>query len=95
MLEKYQDSLFNYRPMPRDFQHDMLRKGELEDLKYENLAQAKEAYLKAWDDFEAFFKENPEAKTPHISFGMLDKDHWDLVNRKHFDHHFRQFGLIK
>ena len=94
LIEKYQDSLFNYRPMPKDFKHDMLRKEELEDLKYENLDQAKEAYIKAWDDFEAFFKENPEAKTPHISFGMLDKDHWDLVNRKHFDHHFRQFGLI-
>jgi len=93
-IEKYQDSLFNYRAMPKDFKHGMLKKDELEDLKYENLAQAKEAYLKAWDDFEAFYKENPEVKTPHISFGMLDKDHWDLVNRKHFDHHFRQFGLI-
>ncbi len=94
LIEKYQDSLFNYRPMPRDFKHPMMKEEGLEDLKYESLQQAKEAYLKAWDEFDLYFKENPGATTPHVSFGMLDKDHWDLVNRKHFDHHFRQFGLL-
>jgi oxepin-CoA hydrolase/3-oxo-5,6-dehydrosuberyl-CoA semialdehyde dehydrogenase len=92
--EKYQDSLFNYKPMPKEFKHPMLKKDKPEELVYESLQQAKEEFLKAWDDFEEYFKENPEAKTPNAVFGMLDKDHWDLLNRKHFNHHFGQFGLI-
>jgi len=92
--EKYQDSLYNYKPMPRDFDHPMLKKDKLEDLVYENLQQAKEELVKAWDDYEAYFKENPEAQTANAVFGMLDKDHWDLLNRKHFNHHFEQFGLL-
>ena len=71
-----------------------MKENELEDLSYENLKEAKEALLKAWDNFENYFKENPDVKTPHVSFGMLDKDLWDLVHRKHLNHHFEQFGLI-
>jgi len=93
-LEKYQDSLFNYKPMPKEFKHPMLKKDKPEDLVYENLQQAKEELVKAWDGFEEFFKENPEAETANAVFGKLDKDHWDLMNRKHFNHHFSQFGLL-
>jgi len=93
-IEKYQESLWNYRKMPEGFDHPALRKGKTEDLNHPNLEAAKTAALKAYDDFEAFFKENPEAKTANTVFGELDKWHWDLVTRKHTDHHFRQFGLV-
>ena len=92
--EKYQDSLFNYYQMPKNFKHPMLKENEAEQLKYADLQQAKEAFLKAWDEFEEFFKENPEEKTNNAVFGKLDKNHWDLLNRKHFHHHFSQFGLV-
>ncbi len=92
--EKFQDSLYNYRPMPREFKHPMLKKDSTEDLRFESLQEAKDKFLEIWDEFETFFKENPDAKTPNAVFGMLDKDHWDLLNRKHFNHHFEQFGLI-
>ncbi|MAY83816.1 MAG: phenylacetic acid degradation bifunctional protein PaaZ [Flavobacteriales bacterium] len=94
MIEKFQDSLYNYRPMPKGYQHDLLRKGETEDLRFGSLAEAKEELLKAWENFETFFKENPDKETNHITFGKLNKDHWDLMNRKHINHHFEQFGLI-
>ncbi|MFK8102848.1 MAG: phenylacetic acid degradation bifunctional protein PaaZ [Saprospiraceae bacterium] len=93
-LERTQESLFNYRPMPKGVDHPLLKKGELEDLRFENLAEAKTAMLKAYDEFEAYFKANPTAITPNTVFGNLDKELWDLLNRKHANHHFEQFGLI-
>lgn len=93
-IEKYQDSLFNYKPMPRSFDHPLLRKNELEDLKHGSLDEAKTALLNTYDEFESYFKENPGAETPNTVFGMLNKELWDLVNRKHLYHHFSQFGLL-
>ena len=93
-IEKYQESLYNYRSMPKEFDHPLLRKGETEDLKYSSFEEAKTALLDAYDNFEKYFKENPGATTPNTVFGYLDKDHWDLLNRKHTHHHFSQFGLV-
>ncbi len=93
-IERFQESLYNHRPMPERFDHPLLRKGETEDLRFANLAEAKEKYLAAYDRFELFFKENPGLETPNTVFGMLNKELWDLLNRKHLDHHFSQFGLI-
>jgi oxepin-CoA hydrolase/3-oxo-5,6-dehydrosuberyl-CoA semialdehyde dehydrogenase len=94
-LEKYQDSLWNYYPMPKNFKLPILKENETEELRYADLQEAKEAFLKAWDKYEEFFKENPDAETNNAIFGPLDKDQWELLNRKHFNHHFDQFGLIE
>lgn len=93
-LERIQESLFNYRPMPRSFKHPLFKQEELEDLRFESLAEAKAALLSAIAAYETFFKENPGIETPNTVFGMLDKQLWDLLNRKHFHHHFSQFGLL-
>ena len=93
-IEKFQDSLWNYQPMPKEFKHPMLKKEGPEDLRHEDLATAKKAYLKAYDDYIEFFKNNPDAQTANPVFGMLDSYHWYLLNRKHLNHHFSQFGLI-
>ena len=85
---------YQVEPMVKKFDHPLLRKGETEDLRYGSLAEAKEKLLEAYDQFEAYFKENPDAETPNTVFGILNKDLWDLLNRKHFDHHFRQFGIV-
>lgn len=93
-LERYQDSLWNHRPMPSEYDHPDLRKGKTEGLIHENLETAAKSMLTTYDEFQLFFKENPGLKTTHPVFGELDKQHWDLLNRKHFNHHFEQFGLI-
>ncbi|MEM6632127.1 MAG: phenylacetic acid degradation bifunctional protein PaaZ [Bacteroidota bacterium] len=93
-IERYQESLWNHRKMPRNFQLAIFKKGETEDLRYEGLDEAKEAFLAAYDAFEAYYKANPDAKHANTTFGYLDKFHWDLVNRKHLTHHFEQFGLL-
>ncbi len=93
-IEKYQESLWNYKAMPKEFKHPLLKKDEAESLRFENLEEAKKAYLESYDRFSEFFEENPRAKTANTVFGMLDKYHWYLLNRKHLNHHFSQFGLI-
>lgn len=93
-LEKVQETLFNYQKMPQGYKMPLMKKDELEDLKHENLEEAKKALLGAYDDFEAFFKKHPEAVTKNAVFGMLNSFEWKLLNRKHFNHHFEQFGLI-
>ena len=93
-LETVQDSLWNYKPMPKNFEHPLLKKGENEDLVYENLAAAKESYWKYFDRIEMFYKENPEGTLLNPVFGHLDRYHWYLINRKHYNHHFEQFGIL-
>ncbi len=93
-LEGMQDSLWNYHAMPKNYQRPDLRKGKTEDLRFEDLKTAKEELLKSWEIFEKYYKENPEAEHNSGAFGVLDKDHWDLLIRKHINHHFEQFGLL-
>lgn len=92
-IEKFQESLYNYRAMPRNFKIAYLPKDELIDLRYANLEEAKKSLLAYFDEYEKFFKENPGVKTANINFGMLDKELWDLLGRKHMAHHFEQFGI--
>jgi oxepin-CoA hydrolase/3-oxo-5,6-dehydrosuberyl-CoA semialdehyde dehydrogenase len=93
-LEKWQESLWNYFPMPREYKHPKLSPDEAMPLEFRSLDEAKQALLQAWDEYQAFFKSNPGIKTNNAVFGPLDKLHWDLMGRKHFHHHFEQFGLI-
>ncbi len=94
-IEKYQESLWNYRAMPKDFEHPDLKKGETEPLVHDGLQAASQSLIKTFEQYQRFFKENPDITTVHPVFGALDKQHWDLLNRKHFNHHFEQFGIAK
>jgi oxepin-CoA hydrolase/3-oxo-5,6-dehydrosuberyl-CoA semialdehyde dehydrogenase len=93
-LEKYEDSLWNYIAMPERVNHPNLKVGETEDLRYGSLDEAIKALFTAYDNYEKFFEENPGVKTKNAVFGNLDKFHWDLLSRKHYHHHFKQFGLV-
>lgn len=93
-IEKYQDSLYNYYPFPKNSKTPVLKEGELEDLVYANLNEAKAKFLEAYDAFELYYKEHPNATANNAVFGELDKDLWDLMNLKHLNHHFEQFSLI-
>lgn len=92
-LEKTQDSLWNYRSMPKEFDHPILKKGEVEDLRFENLEEAKDAFWKAYDEMEIWFKENPKGTVKNTVFGWLTKYEFQLLNRKHWAHHLEQFGI--
>ena len=93
-LEQTQDSLWDYQPMPKSFDHPALKKGEVEELRYANLAEAKEAFFENYDKLKAFFKENKGATAPNPVFGDLTAYEFSLLERKHFAHHFEQFGIL-
>ncbi|GGE09492.1 phenylacetic acid degradation bifunctional protein PaaZ [Psychroflexus salis] len=93
-LEKVQETLYNYEKMPQGYKMPLMKKDELEDLKHENLDEAKKALLEAYETYEVFIRENPDTTTKNAVFGELTVFEWKLLNRKHFNHHFEQFGLL-
>ncbi|MEM7161130.1 MAG: phenylacetic acid degradation bifunctional protein PaaZ [Bacteroidota bacterium] len=92
-LEKYHDSLYNYRGFPRNFEAPFTVKTSKE-LQFANLSEAKGKLMEAFDAYHLHFKENPDHTSNHPSFGNLDYFHWELVARKHYHHHFEQFNLL-
>lgn len=93
-LDKIQENLYNYKKIPKNYKKPLEKEEKLEDLRYDNLSSAKEALLKSYDEFHHFYKDNPETKTKNAVFGYLNYFEWKLLNRKHFHHHFEQFGLV-
>ena len=95
IMEKVHATLYNYRKMPRNFGAPERLEQELKQLNHDSLETAKAKLLEAYDDFEAYFKEHPDATLKNIVFGDLNRYEWNLFHRKHYNHHFEQFGLIK
>ncbi|PIX08767.1 MAG: phenylacetic acid degradation bifunctional protein PaaZ [Flavobacteriaceae bacterium CG_4_8_14_3_um_filter_34_10] len=93
-LEKSQETLWNYKPMPKDFQMPLMQKGKLEPLEHPDLETAKQKMLKAREEYLEYFKENPDALHKNAVFGYLNRYEWFLLERKHLNHHFNQFNLI-
>ena len=93
-IPKIQASLYDYRGLPKNFEHPLLKKGALEDLRYPDLATAKQAFLDGLDQVNAIFKANPTATVPNPVFGNLSEYDWELYNQKHAVHHFTQFNLM-
>lgn len=94
-LEKYQDSLYKHHKMPKEYLAPfLLEDGSLPELKYKNLDKAKVAFMEALQEYIIYYKENPLVEHMNYVFGKLDKEMWELMHRKHFTHHFEQFGLI-
>ncbi len=93
-LEKFIEVVYNHQPMMRGFYNSMLKRDELEPLKYKSLPEAIENLFETREKYETFFKENKGKLTLNPTFGPLSKFEWDLLNRKHIHHHFEQFGLV-
>ncbi|MBV1924436.1 MAG: phenylacetic acid degradation bifunctional protein PaaZ, partial [Flavobacteriaceae bacterium] len=93
-VEKVRDSLYNYEPFPKEVDFPLHKKGALEDLRHANLEEAKKMLLEAREEYLTYFKENPERITKNAVFGEINKYEWYLLERKHLNHHFSQFGLI-
>ncbi len=94
ILEKVHASLYNYDKFPRNTNFPMLEKDTLDKLNYPDLATAKEKFLEEREAYKTYFKENPEAKLNNLVFGEMNRYEWYLLERKHLNHHFEQFGLL-
>lgn len=93
-LDKVQATLYNYDPMPREYDFPLAEKAKMTELKHPNLETAKQKMLEARTEYLQFYKENPDAITKNAVFGNLGKFDCYLLERKHLNHHFSQFGLL-
>lgn len=46
-------------------------------------------------NFVIYFEENPDARTLHPVFGLLNYEEWVQLHHKHVVHHLKQFGLME
>ncbi|TXK73999.1 phenylacetic acid degradation bifunctional protein PaaZ [Mesonia sp. HuA40] len=96
--EKYLDdtraTLWNYKKMPKNYNFPLYKEGELPTLKHASLTEAKEKMKEARKAYIDFFKKNPKATNKNAVFGELTKYEWELLERKHLNHHFEQFKLF-
>lgn len=95
ILEKVHATLYNYKKMPREYDFPLAEKSQIEVLKHDNFEMAKTKLIEARRNYLEFFKENPSATLINAVFGELNRFDWYLMERKHINHHFEQFGLIK
>jgi oxepin-CoA hydrolase / 3-oxo-5,6-dehydrosuberyl-CoA semialdehyde dehydrogenase len=94
ILEKVHHSLYNYEKFPQGTAFPTMKKGELEDLIHPDFETAKAKFFEARAAYQAFFKENPEAVMKNMVFGELNRYESYLLERKHLNHHFEQFGVL-
>ena len=94
IIDKVHNSLYNYDKFPKGTQFPTMKKGALEALVHPDFATAKAKFLEAREQYKTFFKENPEAVLKNMVFGALNKYESYLLERKHLNHHFEQFGLL-
>lgn len=94
ILEKVHNSLYNYDKFPKGSQFPTMKKGELETLIHSDFETAKAKFFEARENYKTFFKENPQAIMKNMVFGELNKYESYLLERKHLNHHFEQFGVL-
>lgn len=94
ILEKVHSTLYNYKKMPRGYDFPLRIEAEMDKLKHPDLATAKLKFLESREEYLQYFKENPEIITKNVVFGEMNKFEWYLLERKHLNHHFEQFGLL-
>ncbi|NNM22570.1 MAG: phenylacetic acid degradation bifunctional protein PaaZ [Flavobacteriaceae bacterium] len=94
ILEKVHASLYNYEKFPHHYDFPLAERSKIRETLHPDLETAKAKLWEAREEYLQFFKENPEARTRNVVFGALDKFEWYLLERKHLNHHFEQFGLI-
>lgn len=93
-IEKVQSTLWDYTPMPQGYKMPLMKENELETLRHPDLETAKQKMLEAREAYVDYYKENPDVLQKNAVFGYLNKYEWYLLERKHLNHHFEQFGLL-
>ena len=93
-LELLQDWIYTNQKIRPGAQYPLLKDGEMPVLRFKNLDQAKEKLIETLKEYLIYYRENPLVEHYHPRFGMLNKEMMELFHRKHFTHHFEQFGLV-
>ncbi|MDT8347551.1 MAG: phenylacetic acid degradation bifunctional protein PaaZ, partial [Flavobacteriaceae bacterium] len=80
-IEKVQDTLWDYNPMPQGYKMPLMKENELEDLRHPDLETAKQKMLEAREAYVEYYKENPDALNKNAVFGFLNRYEWYLLER--------------
>ncbi len=64
------------------------------DLRYPSLDVAIEKLESEIDKFHAYFAANPDAKIENPVLAEIGYADWKIFHKKHYTHHFKQFGLV-
>jgi oxepin-CoA hydrolase/3-oxo-5,6-dehydrosuberyl-CoA semialdehyde dehydrogenase len=92
-LEIAKRILMSTRPLPKNFVNTIVGEG-LKPLVHPNMDSAIEKLYEEIEKFNNFYENNPNQKPVNATFGPLDKKEWEQFHKKHFNHHFEQFGLV-
>ena len=91
-VEKAQRFIFSEYELPKNFKASFASSNV--KLRNESIDEAIIELEESWVDMIEYFKNNPESKTLHPHFGLLNAELWLRLHSKHFTHHFLQFNLI-
>ncbi len=86
--------LLSDAPLKKDFAAPFISKG-LQTLIYNSFEAAQKALIGEIELFLDFMEKNPNSVFTHPIFGALSREEWFLFHRKHFTHHFAQFGITE
>ncbi|MFV0208767.1 hypothetical protein OBK13_06100 [Empedobacter falsenii] len=64
------------------------------DLRYPSLEASIEKLEEEIDKFNTFFENNPDAKITNPVLAEIGYEDWKTFHKKHYTHHFKQFGLL-
>lgn len=93
-LQENRDFIYSDREFEENAKNPIMPPDGLWPLRKKSLEDAKQQLLKEVSDFFDYFDAHPNARPVHPIFGSLDKDGWLRFQRKHMQHHFRQFRMI-
>ncbi len=94
-LKEHRDFLFSEREFEQNVKNPIMPKDGLWPLRKKDLDAAKQQLLMEISDFFKYYDANPDAISVHPILGKLDKEGWLRFQRKHMQHHFRQFRMIE
>jgi hypothetical protein len=90
-LENFRRFLFSDKDFPINYPAPYV--SGLPELRFASLAEAIEVLLTEVEDYHSYFAVNPDETPMNPAFGRLNREEWEHFHAKHFDHHFRQFGI--
>ncbi len=92
-IGRMQDFLRSDKPMMKNVEVPFAT--ENTPLRHEEMALAIDELVLELIDFEDYYGEDEKKTALHPYYGHLNYDLWILLHKKHFSHHFAQFGLIE
>ncbi len=91
-LPKNKAFLQSEHPFPKELAVNFVK--ATAELRNEELELAIDELTESIMRFEAYYEAAPNAAFLHPHFGNLTHGDWIQLHRKHFHHHFSQFGLM-